>query len=331
MKYRKLGQTDIEVSVVAMGCWALAGGHTWGPQDEADSVATVHAALDAGVNFFETAEGYGRGYSEEVLGRALKGRRHGAVIATKVSRSNLAPDDVIKACEGSLQRLQTDVIDLYQIHWPSREVPISETFPALEKLCEQGKVRAIGVSNFAIGDLTDLLAIGHCQTNQLPYSLLWRAIEHEILPKCIEEGIGILCYSPLMQGLLTGKYASPDDVPEGRARSRHFSKDRPRVRHGEPGCEAETFAAIGRIRQISASVGESMAKVSVAWLLAQPGVNAVLAGARKPDQIRETAQAADLTLVPETIEALTEATEEVKQLLGTSPDIWGGKAEGRFR
>jgi aryl-alcohol dehydrogenase-like predicted oxidoreductase len=134
-----------------------------------------------------------------------------------------------------------------------------------------------------------------------------------------------------MQGLLTGKYASPDDVPDGRARSRHFSKDRPRVRHGESGCEAETFAAIERIRQISASVGESMAKVSVAWLLAQPGVNAVLAGARKPDQIRETAQAADLTLATETIEALTEATEEVKRLLGANPDIWAGKAEGRFR
>jgi myo-inositol catabolism protein IolS len=331
MKYRKLGRTDIEASVVAMGCWAIAGGHTWGPQDEADSIATVHAALDAGVNFFETAEGYGKGYSEEVLGRALKGRRREAVIATKVSRSNLAPDDVIKACEGSLQRLQTDVIDLYQIHWPSREVPISETFPALEKLREQGKVRAIGVSNFGVGDLTDLLAIGHCQTDQLPYSLLWRAIEHEILPKCIEEDIGILCYSPLMQGLLTGKYASPDDVPEGRARSRHFSKDRPRVRHGESGCEAETFAAIERVRQVSVSAGESMAKVSVAWLLAQPGVSAVLAGARKPDQIRETAQAADLVLAPEVVARLTEATEEVKRLLGPSPDIWGGKVEGRFR
>ncbi len=331
MKYRKLGRTDIEVSVVAMGCWAIAGGWTWGPQDEADSIATVHAALDVGVNFFDTAEGYGKGYSEEVLGRALKGRRHEAVIATKVSRSNLAPDDVIEACEGSLRRLQTDVIDLYQIHWPSREVPISETFPALEKLRDQGKVRAIGVSNFAVGDLTDLLAVGHCQTDQLPYSLLWRAIEHEIQPKCIEEGIGILCYSPLMQGLLTGKYASSDDVPDGRARTRHFSKDRPSVRHDEPGCEAETFAAIERVRQISASVGEPMAKLAVAWLLARPGVNAVLAGARKPDQIRETAQAAGLVLAPETIEALTEATEEVKRLLGTSPDIWGGKAEGRFR
>ncbi|MFL7793436.1 MAG: aldo/keto reductase [Anaerolineae bacterium] len=331
MDYRKLGRTDIEVSVVAMGCWALAGGHTWGPQDEVDSIATVYAALDAGVNFFDTAEGYGDGYSEEVLGRALKDRRHEAVIATKVSRRNLAPDAVLQACERSLRRLQTDFIDLYQIHWPSREVPISETFPVLEKLRDQGKVRAIGMSNFGIGDLTDLLAIGHCQTDQLPYSLLWRAVEYEIQPKCVDENIGILCYSPLMQGLLTGKYASPDEVPDGRARTRHFSKDRPSVRHGESGCEAETFAAIERIRQASESVGESMAKVSLAWLLAQLGVNAVLAGARKPGQIRETAQAADLTLAPETIEALTEATEEVKQLLGTSPDIWGGEAESRFR
>jgi aryl-alcohol dehydrogenase-like predicted oxidoreductase len=168
-------------------------------------------------------------------------------------------------------------------------------------------------------------------TDQLPYSLLWRAIEYEIQPRCVDESIGILCYSPLMQGLVTGKYGSPDEVPEGRARTRHFSKDRPRARHGEPGCEAETFAAIERIRRISASVGQPMAAVAVAWLLTRPGVSAVLAGARTPGQIRETAQAADLVLAPETIDALTEATEEVKRLLGPSPDIWGGKAEGRFR
>lgn len=235
MQYRRLGKTDITVSIVAMGCWALAGGSMWGRQDEAESIATVRAGLDAGVNFFDTAEGYGGGDSEAVLGRALAGRRHEAVIATKVSRSHLAGDEVLRACERSLQRLKTDYIDLYQIHWPSRTAPLEETMETLERLREQGKVRAIGVCNFGVGDLSDLLKVGWAETNQLPYSLLWRAIEHQILRKCVDEGIGILCYSPLVQGLLTGKFSSADDVPEERARTRLFSGNRPQSRHGGAG------------------------------------------------------------------------------------------------
>jgi myo-inositol catabolism protein IolS len=329
MKYRKLGRTDIEVSAVAMGCWAIAGDTIWGPQDEADSIATIHAALDVGVNFFDTAEGYGNGYSEEVLGRALKGCRHEAVIATKVSRRNLAPDDVLQACEGSLRRLQTDVIDLYQIHWPSRTIPLDETVAALQKLHDQGKVRAIGVCNFGVQGLSDLLEIGWGETNQLPYSLLWRAIEYGIQSQCIEEGVGILCYSPLMQGLLTGKYDSPDEVPEGRARTRLFSGDRPGSRHGESGCEAEAFAAIEEIGRIGEEIGRPMAEVAVAWLLHRPGVTSVIAGARQPDQIRQTARTADLTLSSEVVGRLAEATDEVKRILGPNPDMW--QAESRFR
>lgn len=329
MKYCKLGKTDIKVSVVAMGCWAFAGGRVWGSQDEAESIATVKTALDAGVNFFDTAEGYGGGDSELVLGRALAGRRHEAVIATKVSRSNLSGGEVQQACERSLQRLKTDYIDLYQIHWPSRTVPLEETMEALEKLREQGKVRAIGVCNLGVEDLTDLLAIGWSETNQLPYSLLWRAIEYHIRQKCIDEGIGILCYSPLAQGLLTGKFSSLDEMPEGRARTRHFSKDRPQARHGEAGCEAEVLVALEKIRRMSAQIHEPMAKVALAWLLHQPGVASVLAGARKPDQIRQTVQAADLELSSEMIGQLTAATDEVKHKLGPNPDMW--QSESRFR
>lgn len=329
MKYRKLGNTDITVSVVAMGCWAIVGDSTWGPQDEAESVATIQAALDAGVNFFDTAEGYGDGYSELVLGRALAGRRHEAVIATKVSRSHLSGNEVQQACERSLRRLKTDTIDLYQIHWPSRTVPLAETMEALEILREQGKVRAIGVSNFGVQDLSDLLAVGRCETDQLPYSLLSRAIEYHIRPRCVDEGIGILCYSPLAQGLLTGKFPSPDDVPEGRARTRHFSKNRPQTRHSEAGCETEVFAAIEEIRRISNTVHEPMAKVALTWLLHQPGVTSVIAGARHPGQIKQTAEAADLELSPEIIGELTKATEEVKQKLGPNPDMW--QSESRLR
>jgi myo-inositol catabolism protein IolS len=329
MEYRKLGKTDIAVSAVAMGCWAIAGGATWGPQDEAESIATVRAALDAGVNFFDTAEGYGGGDSERVLGRALVGRRHEAVIATKVSRSHLSGDEVRQACERSLRRLQTDTIDLYQIHWPSRTVPLDETLAALEKLREQGKVRAIGVCNFGVEDLSDLLAIGWVETDQLPYSLLWRAIEYQIRQKCVDGGLGILCYSPLAQGLLTGKFSTPDEVPEGRARIRFFSGDRPLARHGEGGCEAETFAAIERIRRICDRIRQPMAQVSLAWLLQQPGVTSVIAGARRPDQIKQTAQAADLELSSDIVGELTAATEEVRRILGPNPDMW--QSESRFR
>lgn len=329
MEYRKLGRTDIEVSSVCMGCWAFGGGRTWGPQEDADSIATVHAALDAGVNFFDTAEGYGNGHSESVLGRALAGRRDEAVIATKVSRSNLSGEGVVQAFEGSLERLQTDYIDLYQIHWPSRTVPFSETMQALDELRQQGRIRAIGVSNFGVGDLSDLLEIGRVETNQLPYSLLWRAIEHGIRQICVEEEIGILSYSSLMQGLLTGKFESPEEVPDGRARTRLFSKDRPHARHDEEGCEAEVFASIERIHHICDEIGQPMAQVSLAWLLHQPGMTSVIAGARIPEQIKQTAKAADLELSPEVVDELSEATEEVRRKIGPNPDMWA--SESRFR
>jgi myo-inositol catabolism protein IolS len=251
------------------------------------------------------------------------------VIATKVSRSNLSDREIRQACEHSLGRLQTDYIDLYQVHWPSRTVPLEETMGALERLREQGKVRAIGVCNFGVGDLSDLLAVERVETNQLPYSLLWRAIEYEIKPRCVDEDIGILCYSPLAQGLLTGKFSSPDEVPEGRARTRHFSDNRPQARHGETGRETETFAAIEEIRRIGSEIGEPMARVALAWLLHQPGVTSVIAGARTPEQIRKNAEAAELVLSSSVIKGLTEATDELKHKLGSNPDPW--QSVSRFR
>jgi len=329
VQYRKLGKTDISVSAIAMGCWVLAGDATWGPQDKAESIATVHAALNAGVNLFDTAEGYGGGASESVLGQALVGRRHEAVIATKVGRANLSKEEVRRACEASLQRLRTDYVDLYQIHWPSRTVPLAETMEALERLREQGKVRAIGVCNFGVQDLSDISANGWAESNQLPYSLLWRAIEFELRQRCADEGIGILCYSALAQGLLTGKFASAGEVPDGRARTRLFSGERPEARHGEAGYETEVFAAIDQIRRICDEIHQPMAAVALAWLLHQPGVTSGIAGARRPDQIRQTAQAADLTLTPEIVGRLSEATEEVKRLAGPNPDMW--QSQSRFR
>lgn len=329
MEFRKLGRTNIDVSVIGMGCWPITGDTNWGPQDEKDSVMTIEAALDTGINFFDTAEGYGDGYSESILGKTLAGHRNRVIIASKVNDSNLSADGIQKACERSLKRLKTNYIDLYQVHWPSLNVPLEEIMGTFEKLQKQGMVRAVGVCNFGVENLSNLLALGDCQTNQLPYSLLWRAIEYKIRQKCIENRVGVICYCPLAQGLLTGKFASADDVPEGRARTRYFSKNRPQTRHNEMGHESETFMAIEQIRRICKEIHEPMAKVALAWLLEQPAVTSVLVGARRPEQIKQNAQATTLKLSGDIIKKLTKVTENLKLQLGENPDMW--QSQSRMR
>ncbi len=331
MKYRKLPGTDIEVSVLSQGCWSFAGDDFWGPQDDRDSIATVHAALDAGVNFFDTAESYGTGRSEQVLGRALENRRHDAVVATKFSSGRGSPADVEAACEQSLRNLGTNYIDLYQIHWPFRDTPLSETVGACEQLKKKGEIQAFGVCNFGARDLNELPATGGCVTDQLVYSLLARAIEYEIKPLCVERNIGIISYMPLAQGLLTGRYANADEVPAARAISRHFSGERPGVRHGEPGCEKEVFTALARIRQIAERLGESMPAIALAWVRQREGVTSMLVGARTPAELHANMRGAALDLDEETVQELSEATAEVKENLGSDADLWTRGGQSRMR
>ena len=330
MRYAMLGDTGIEVSRMALGCWPFAGGKVWGPQDDNASIAAVHASLDAGVNFFDTAEGYvDDSNSEEVLGRALEGRRGDAVIATKIGNANLHPSVVSEHCDASLDRLQTDYIDLYQIHWPNHDVPIEDTMAELLKLQDSGKVRALGVCNFAVRDLTDILECGVIVTNQLPYNLIWRALEFAIKPECVANNVGIICYSPLQQGLLTGRYASADDVPPGLSRTRHFNKNRVQAIHGEDGCEDETFATIAAVLKIAAEIGEHPAKISLAWLLAQEGVTSLLVGARNPDEVALNTPTFDYDLPADVATALSDATDGLKQILGENADFW--QSPGRMR
>jgi aryl-alcohol dehydrogenase-like predicted oxidoreductase len=333
MRYTFLPGTDIRVSVIAMGCWALAGDATWGDQSEADSIAAVRAALDAGVTFFDTAPGYGDGLSERRLGLGLEGLRERAVIATKIGPDALREDTLVASVERSLTNLGTDHVDLLQIHWPSREVPLGETWPVLERLRAQGKTRALGVSNFGPQDLAQALELGATPpvTDQLPYSLLSRAIEYEIQPACVAANVGILCYSPLLWGLLADKYPTADDVPPGRARSRHFSPARPQIRHKEAGCEAETFAALASIRAVAARLGVPMQDLAIAWLLHQPAVTAVLTGIRNAAQASANVRAASIELDAATLGELDRATAEVKGLLGANPDLWQSGASTRFR
>ena len=325
VQYKSLGTTDIKVSEFALGCWPFAGGNVWGPQDDNVSIATVHAALDKGITFFDTAEGYDDdSHSEEVLGRALVGRRVEAIIATKISPPHLVPNLVEQTCEASLQKLQTDYIDLYQIHWPNHDVAVEDSMAVLLKLRDAGKIRSIGVCNFGVQDLTAALESAEIVTDQLPYNLLWRPIEVEIQPTCLENNVGLICYSPLAQGLLTGRYASADEVPDGLSRSRLFSNSRPLANHGEDGCETEAFDAITQVIEIAAELEEHPAKVALAWVRSRPGITSLLVGARSPDELDLNIPAFEYDFPPRIADRLSAATEPVKAKLGSNADMWSG-------
>jgi aryl-alcohol dehydrogenase-like predicted oxidoreductase len=210
-------------------------------------------------------------------------------------------------------------------------VPLADTWGALERLRDQGKVRAIGISNFGPGDLAELLAVGCPTTNQVPYSLLARAIEYELAPACAKAGIGILCYSPLSWGLLADKYKSADEVPPGRARSRHFGPNRKLIRHTEPGCEQATFAALDRIRGVAERLELPMSELAVAWLLHQPAVSGVLTGIRNAAQAFANARAAEISLDAATLAELDAASADVKRALGSNPDLWQSGTASRYR
>jgi aryl-alcohol dehydrogenase-like predicted oxidoreductase len=323
MRYQKLGRTNLNISVVCQGTWSVATKDVfWDNQDRGDSLAAIRAGLDAGVNFFDTAPAYGNGEAEEILGEALGSRRREVVVATKVAPSELEPDKLRQSCERSLRALRSDYIDLYQIHWPSKTLPLEPTWRTLEALQREGKIRHIGVSNFGKSFFGEMLQLGRAESNQLPYSLLWRAVEFDIQPLCVANAMSILCYSPLGQGLLTGKFPTADEVPEKRARTRLFSSSRKMTRHGEAGCEQETFATLAEIKRMADEIGQPMGRVALAWLLAQPGVASAVVGARNAAQAVEISTAAELRLDAGVIARLSAVTESLKQKLGSNADPW---------
>ena len=323
MERRIAGKSGIEISPMGIGCWSYGGGDYWGPQAQSDVTAVANAALDAGINFFDTAEGYNNGRSEEALAVALKGRRHEAVIGTKVSRPD--PATIREHCEASLQRLQTDYIDIYMIHWPDDEIAIEESMAELARLQEDGRIRAIGVSNFGVEQLTAALDTGaSIAVNQLCYNLLSRAIEPELLPLCRAHNVGILGYMPLLQGILTGQYKSAEEIPPVHARFRHFREDRPQASHGEEGAEEEMFETLEAIQEIAKAEQVPMARLAIAWAMARQGITCMLVGTRNVDELAENLNVLNYSLSADVIERLDEITAPLLAKLGANPDYFTG-------
>jgi myo-inositol catabolism protein IolS len=280
MEQRSLGASGVSVSVIGVGTWPMSGAF-WGAADDAESVRTIHRALDLGVTLFDTAEGYGGGHAEEVLGRALVGRRAEAVIADKVAPNHLEPGQVRAAFEASCRRLQTDYIDVYFIHWPNIDVPIGAVMGTLEALRAEGRLRAIGVSNFTAAELDEARQHGRIDVLQPPYNLFWRFIERDQIPYCTAHGIGIMTYSSLAQGLLTGTLRPDTRFVEG--------DERPRTMLFQPEHYGACLAAVERLRPIAARHGLTLAQLAIAWLTRRPGVSTALLGARTTAEIEENA------------------------------------------
>ncbi len=334
MNRTTLHPSGIQLPLLGLGVWSFGGEAEdyWGQQDECDAIEVVAAALDAGLNYFDTAEGYNQGRSEEALGRALAGRRSEAIIGTKISPQNTEPATLRQHCEASLRRLGTDTIDIYMVHWPITEHSTEDAFATLAELRKEGKIRAIGLSNFGPAQMREVFATGvSVEINQLCYNLIARAIEFEILPICRERGIGVLAYMPLMQGLLTGRWHSADEVPQIRRRTRQFSKDRSGTRHGEPGAEAETFALVEGLAKLAEANGVSAANLALGWVAAQPGLVTAIVGTRNVAQLRDSLRAIEQPLSADLVAELERLSRPVKEKMGPNADMWQTGPDKRIR
>jgi len=345
IQLRQCGKYDLKLPILGMGCWAYGGGEYWGPQNQEDVNEVVRFAVDHGCNFFDTAEAYNGGASEASLGLALAGiPRDQVLIGTKISPSNTQPGKLNEHCDASLRRLRTDYVDLYMVHWPitrhsirhftSEDIPVpqvQDAFDTLMGLKKAGKIRYIGVSNFGSAKLDEALATGaEIVINELPYSLLTRAIELHVLPRCRSRGVGVLGYMSLLQGVLADIYPTLDDVPVWQRRTRHFDSRRTaHTRHGLPGAEPETNAALASIRGIARKHGTTMPELALKWAMARPGIICSLCGSRTLQELRQNLKAAQEPLAREIIEELDAATEPLLEKLGPSFDYYENPANDR--
>lgn len=313
MLHRKLGRTGIDVSELMLGAWAY-GHDAWegrGPVDDSESIATINAALDAGVNWIDTAAGYGAGYSERIVGRAVASRRDEVLLASKCWSD---PDSIRRTIDECLTNMGTDRIDLYQVHYPSSRVPIAETIGAMKEIQEAGKIRFIGISNFSVEQHREALATARIETSQPPFNILWRQPEDDVIPFCIENDISVIPYSPLAQGLLAGRYRSSADVPDDiRARNKLLAA----------GTLERCLEVVDRLDEIARAHGKTLAQAAIAWTLAVPGITAPIVGARNRTQLQENLGGLGWRLTDEEFEEISAMGRRVSDTLDFSSNMWG--------
>jgi aryl-alcohol dehydrogenase-like predicted oxidoreductase len=327
MEYRNLGTASLEVSAITFGAWAV-GGWMWGGTDYNDAVQAIKAAYDNGVTSIDTAPGYGQGTSEEIVGKAIKDiPRDKVQILTKYglrwdlnkgkfyfkSKTNAGEDidvykyagrdGIIQECENSLRRLDTDYIDLYQIHWPDVTTPIEETMSAVAQLIKQGKVRYAGVCNYSVEEMKEAQKYVGLVSNQVPYSMVKRNIEKEVVPYCVQNNLSILAYSPLERGLLAGKIKPDHKFPEG--------DHRPTLNIYKAENIERTNAFLDKLRPLAKEKNASLAQLVIRWTIEQPGITVALVGARNPEQAIENAKAIEVKLTKEEINFVTNQLNEL--------------------
>lgn len=325
MRTRKLGKSDLHLTVVGLGTWSIGGpwDYGWGPQDDQESIATIQRALDLGINWIDSAAAYGLGHSEEIIGRAIKGRRDEINLATKCGLvwddpssgkvdNRLKKWSVKEEAEGSLRRLGVDVIDLYQIHWPVPDEDIEEGWEAIAELIEEGKVRYGGVSNFSVEQMRRIQPIHPIASLQPEYNMIARDVEEGLLEFCRENEIGVVAYSPLASGILTEKFDRErvENLDEGDWRRRDKDFQEPRL--------SVNLDLVDELHDVARRHQRPLHQLATAWVIAQPGVTSAIVGARTVEQIESSAPAGEWT-VPESalneIEALLNAHEDKLEML----------------
>ncbi|HMD32078.1 MAG TPA: aldo/keto reductase [Candidatus Acidoferrales bacterium] len=324
MEKRRLGNSDLQITRLGVGAWAMGGGgwdFAWGSQDDPQSTRAIHAAFDSGINWIDTAAVYGLGHSEEVVARALEGRTQRPHVFTKCSMvwgedrtisHSLKAASIARECEASLRRLHVDMIDLFQIHWPNPDPDIEEGWMALARLKEQGKVRWIGVSNFDADQMKRAAAIAPITSLQPPYSLLKRDIEASALPYALQQGIGVIVYSPMASGLLSGAMTRERiaAMPADDWRSRHANFREPLL--------SRNLRIACLLREIGGRHGRSAGEVAIAWTLKHPAVTAAIVGVRSPEQVTGIVGAAELALDPREVSEIEEALKLEGAVVGAS-------------
>jgi len=310
MQYAQLGNTDMNISRIGFGAWAIGGGewlYGWGDQDDDESIRTIYAAIDSGVNWIDTAVTYGGGHSEEVVGKAIRGMRNKPFIFTKCGivwddknnvSQNLTAESLRLQVEGSLKRLGTEIIDLYQIHWPNTDEQNLEGWQTLNDLKREGKIRYAGVSNFSMEQMRKISEIAPVSSNQIPYSIITADAGKEIMPYCAQKGIGVLNYSPMGSGLLTGKMNRErfNTLPENDVRRDSDNFKEPKF--------SKNLALVEILSAIAVRYNTTVAQIAIAWTLHNPASTASIVGLRKVDQVADVAGASDITLKQEDMELI---------------------------